>query len=167
MRGWPNKIAERLGFDMTQFMNIIRHHLSPFPAAVAQLGRSPTRHNITMKTSLSLLALTVIAVLVLTGCAPRNGGSDTVAEGVIFSVEYQMEDGRTGGFTRLNESKAVPGGNGSWNIDAHGRLTREFLLMTRPQRQDLGPLVIPVHRLVSVQFGDGGIKQVNESQPKP
>ncbi len=43
--GKPNKAlertaAERLGFDMAGFMNIIRHGLSAFPAAVAQLGRS-------------------------------------------------------------------------------------------------------------------------------
>ena len=31
--------AERLGFDMAGFMNIIGHSVSPFPAAVAQLGR--------------------------------------------------------------------------------------------------------------------------------
>jgi hypothetical protein len=61
----------------------------------------------------------------------------------------------------------VPGGNGCWNVDAFGRLTREFLIITRPQRSDLGPQVIPAHRLVSIQFGDGGIKQVNENQPKP
>ena len=111
--------------------------------------------------------LALSALLVLTGCAPPASKSETVAEGVILSVEYQMEGGRTGGFTRLNESKAVPGGNGSWNIDARGRLTREFLVITRPQRSELGPQVIPVHRLVNVQFGDGGIKQVNENQPKP
>ena len=116
-----------------------------------------------MKTHLSLAAALALATAaILTGCAP----SGIVAEGVIFSVEYQMEGGRTGGFTRLNESKAVPGGNGSWNMDAYGRLTREFLIITRPQRRDLGPQVIPVHRLVNVQFGDGGIKQVNENQPK-
>jgi hypothetical protein len=37
---WRRTAAERLGFDMAGFMNIIRHGLSPFPAAVAQLGRS-------------------------------------------------------------------------------------------------------------------------------
>jgi len=114
-----------------------------------------------------MLGLIIAATLMLTGCAPTSSKSDTVAEGVILSVEYQMEGGRTGGFTRLNESKVVPGGNGSWNIDAHGRLTREFLIITRPQRSDLGPQVIPAHRLISIQFGDGGIKQVNENQPKP
>jgi hypothetical protein len=114
-----------------------------------------------------MLGLIIATTLVLTGCAPASNKPDTVAEGVIFSVEYQMEGGRSGGFTRLNEPKAVPGGNGSWNVDAYGRLTREFLVITRPQRRELGPQVIPAHRLVSVQFGDGGIKQVNESQPKP
>ena len=120
-----------------------------------------------MKTTVALLGLAIASVVFLSGCAPPSGKADTVAEGVILYVEYQMEQGRTGGFTRLNDSKAVPGGNGSWNIDAHGRLTREFLVITRPQRPDLGPQFIPIHRLVSVQFGDGGIKQVNESQPKP
>jgi hypothetical protein len=120
-----------------------------------------------MKSTLFLLGLAITASLFLAGCSPPGGKSDTVTEGVIFSVEYQMAGGRTEGFTRLNESRAVPGGNGSWNIDAHGRLTRDFLVITRPQRQDFGPLVIPAHRLVSVQFGDGGIKQVNENQPKP
>ncbi|MHC1768559.1 MAG: hypothetical protein AB9869_30490 [Verrucomicrobiia bacterium] len=92
---------------------------------------------------------------------------ETVAEGVLYSVEYQLEGGRTGGFTRLNNSKAVPGGNGSWNIDAYGRLTPEFLIITRPQHKELGQQIIPVHRLVNVQFGDGGIAQVDESKPKP
>jgi len=40
---WRRTAAERLGFDMVGFMNIIRHSLSPFPAAVAQLGRSAFR----------------------------------------------------------------------------------------------------------------------------
>lgn len=91
--------------------------------------------------------------------------SETVAEGVIFSVEYKLENGKTGGFTRINMAEAVPGHNGSWNIDAHGRLTRDYLIITRPQRKDLGPQVIPASRLVSIQFGDGGIKVVNTNQP--
>jgi hypothetical protein len=121
-----------------------------------------------MKTHLTTPGLALfVGALLLVGCSSPNHGTGVVAEGVIYSVEYQLEGGRSGGFTRLNESKAVPGGNGSWNIDAHGRLTREFLIITRPQRPGLGPWVIPVHRLVSVQFGDGGIQQVDESHPKP
>jgi len=117
-----------------------------------------------MKTNLVRRGLAIATAWVLPGCAPK---SDAVAEGVIFSVEYEMEGGRTGGFTRLNESKAVPGRNGIWNVDARGRLTHDFLIITRPQRPDLGAQVIPSHRLVSVQFGDGGIKQVDETRSKP
>ena len=79
---------------------------------------------------------------------------------------YQTPGEHTRGFTRLNDSKAVAG-SGSWNIDAYGRLTREFLIITRPQRPELGLQVIPAHRLVSIQFGDGGIKTVDENHPKP
>jgi hypothetical protein len=80
------------------------------------------------------------------------------AEGVLFAVEYQQGSG-TGGFTRLNNSKAVPGGNGSWNVDAYGKLYRDFLVITFPNKQDgTGPEVIPTHRLLSIRFGDGGIK---------
>lgn len=121
----------------------------------------------TMKTTIFLLPLAICTVVSLSGCAPSGAKSETVAQGTIFSVSYQDEAGHISGLTRFNDSKAVPGGNGAWNIDAHGRLTRDFLVITRPQRKDLGPLIIPVHRLLNVQFGDGGIKQVTESQPKP
>ena len=101
------------------------------------------------------------------GCTPASHQSNVVAEGVLFSVEYRLEEGRTGGFTRLNDSRSVPGHNGNWNVDAYGRLTRDYLIITRPQRTDLGPRVIRAQRLVDVQFGDGGIKSVNENQPAP
>jgi hypothetical protein len=82
------------------------------------------------------------------------------AEGLIFTVEYQQGNG-TGGFTRLNNAKAVPGGNGSWNVDAYGKPYRDFLVITFPDKKDgQGPEVIPTHRLLSVRFGDGGIKEV-------
>jgi hypothetical protein len=112
---------------------------------------------------LVLFALATIG----SGCCRHSDQSEIVAEGAIFSVEYKLENGKTGGFTRLNMAEAVPGGNGSWNIDAHGRLTRDYLIITRPQQKDLGPQVIPASRLVNVQFGDGGIRAVNENQPAP
>ena len=121
-----------------------------------------------MKTHSTFLCLVAaVGLTCLVGCESPCNHSPTVAEGVIYYVEYEMEGGQTGGFTRVNNAMAVPGGNGSWNVDAYGRLTPEFLIITRPQQKDLGPKVIPVHRLVAVQFGDGGIKQVNENQPKP
>ena len=120
-----------------------------------------------MKPLAILFSFFLSIVLSQTGCTQGGSSSETVAEGVIFSVEYEKGDGRTGGFTRLNNSAAVPGKSGSWNIDAYGRLTPEFLIITRPQRKDLGPKVIPAHRLVNVQFGDGGIGALDENKPKP
>lgn len=112
----------------------------------------------------------IVVICAVMGCrrqsnAPQENDTQTIAEGVIYYVQYEMEDGRTSGFTRINNAKSVPGGNGSWNIDAYGRLTRDYLIITRPQRQDLGPRVIPSHRLLDVQFGDGGIKNVDENKP--
>ncbi len=124
------------------------------------------QYHATMKMTRNIFGLIIAVTLVLTGCAPASSNSDTIVEGVIFSVSYQMENGSIGGYTRVNDSSAIPGsGFGRYNTDAYGRLTREFLIITRPQRSDFGPQVIPVHRLVSIQFGDGGIKQVKESKP--
>jgi hypothetical protein len=82
------------------------------------------------------------------------------AEGIIYSVEYQQRNG-TGGYTRVNNSKALPGGNGSWNVDAYGKLYRDFLVITFPNKQgDTEPEIIPTHRLLSIRFGDGGIKEM-------
>src|SRR5437016_781337 len=89
------------------------------------------------------------ACLAVCSCSRRK--SPQVREGVIYSVAYKDGDGKVHGFTRLDQSTAVPGGNGSWNVDAYGQLTSEFLIITRPQRHDLGPQVIPVHNLVAVQ----------------
>ncbi len=106
-------------------------------------------------------------VLPLFGCQPTDSGNQTVAEGVIWTVEYRLENGKTGGFTRINDSRSVPGGNGSWNVDAYGRLTRDYLIISHPQRKGAGVEVIPANRLVSIRFGDGGIETVRENQPAP
>lgn len=94
------------------------------------------------------------------GTSSGHGG-DTVAEGTIFNVKYDLGDGKVGGFTRYDNSAAVPGGNGSWNVDAQGKLTSKFLVITYANRAALGPHVIPVDRLYEVQFGNGGLVQVS------
>ncbi|MEO8268321.1 MAG: hypothetical protein ABI557_01300 [Aureliella sp.] len=95
----------------------------------------------------------------------RSAEPSVNIEGTIYSLAYEGEDGKMGGFTRLNTAAAVPAGNGSWNVDAYGRLTDDYLIITYPQRKGLGPRVIPVRRIVDIQFGDGGISTVNENQP--
>src|SRR5437660_1303767 len=99
-------------------------------------------------------AVLALALPGLAGCGrgEKSSGAETIQEGVIFSVEYDLGAGRTGGLTRRNHANAVPGGNGSWNVDARGRLTRDFLFITRVQQTNLGPMVIPVPRLISLQF---------------
>lgn len=112
-------------------------------------------HNSSLTKSFVIL----VSIVLLGGCN-QSDPSPVVAEGVIYSVTYDLGQGRTGGFTRLNIAQAVPGGNGSWNVDARGKLTRDFLIITYSRNRELGPHVIPVHLLHDVQFGDGGIKDI-------
>ena len=115
-----------------------------------------------MKTRLSLYGF--VGTFALTGIVGCKS-PDTVSEGIIYSVEYQLPGGGTQGYTRVNDPKAVPGGTGSWNVDCYGRLTREYLTITKLPL--MGPQVIPASRLVSIQFGDGGIKHVDIQHPNP
>jgi len=108
--------------------------------------------------------LSVVVCIGLMGCAQdvEEPSPQVIAEGVIHHVHYEIGDGKTGGLTRVNSPDAVPGKNGSWNVNAYGKLYRDYLVITKPDGKDLGSRVIPRHRLLSVQFGDGGIKQVAE-----
>jgi len=119
-----------------------------------------------MRSKINLISLSsaAFAITLILGCSPAMNSSETIAEGVIYSAEFEATGSHTEGFTRLNDSSAVPGGNGSWNVDAYGRLTHEFLIITRPQRKNLGPQLVPTRRLLAIQFGDGGITNINESQ---
>ncbi len=85
-----------------------------------------------------------------------------ITEGVIWYVEYELGEGKSTGFTRSQHAVTLPGGSGGLNVDAYGKLTSQFLVITYPQRRDLGQRIIPVSRLLSIQFGDGSIKEVNE-----
>jgi hypothetical protein len=107
------------------------------------------------------LLLTVMSACI-GGCkeGPQDADRELIAEGVIYSVQYDIGEGKTGGLTRVNTPKAVPGGNGSWNVDAYGKLFEDCLVLTQPASRSLGPKVIPIRRLLYVQFGDGGIKEV-------
>ena len=108
----------------------------------------------------ALLVAGALLSMLAGGCRHDAANDEIVAEGIIWSVEYKLENGQTGGFTRLNNSAAVPGGNGSWNVDAYGKLTRDYLIITFPQKRGFGPRIIPARRLVEIQFGDGGIGAV-------
>jgi hypothetical protein len=158
-----------VGEEPRPFMSVSSPALFDLPRDrhVRCLRQVQERKKITHQRIMKKLVLTSAFAVLLAAVGGCSRSAAPVAEGVICFASYQHPDGKTHGFTRLNVSKAVPGGNGSWNIDARGTLTRDFLIVTRPQRPDFGPLVIPVHRLIEVQFGDGGIKTVDENHPAP
>jgi hypothetical protein len=109
------------------------------------------------------VAVATAGVLISAPTAPAQAGRQgTVVEpsekpfveGPIHSVAYEQEGGKLGGFTRVNDPGAVPGGNGSWNDRRYGKLYREYLIVTKPDQQGWGVLVIPSGRLRSVHFAE-------------
>ncbi len=114
-----------------------------------------------MRTKRTIALYGLVGAFALTGVVGCSR-SDTVAEGVIYSVTLQGGDS----FTRVNDPKCVPGGSGSWNVDAYGRLTHDFLIITKPHEAGFGAQVIPASRVINIQFGDGGITEVAK-QPNP
>jgi len=84
---------------------------------VMPLKPTPPLRKITHAHTTVARYLIVAALISIVGCnqpsgAPRSTEPRVIAEGTIYSLEYKLVDGRTGGFTRLNVPKAVPGGNG-------------------------------------------------------
>ncbi len=120
-----------------------------------------------MNRQILLLAALALVGAVISGCVQYPGGTaeKPVEEGVIYAVQYDIGNGQTEGFTRLNDPKAVPGGNGRWNIDARGKLYHDLLMIRFAHTPELGFQAIPLQRLYFVQFGDGGLKQVG-GQPE-
>jgi hypothetical protein len=117
-----------------------------------------------MKPQIPLLLSLTLVCAALSGCV-QYAPEKPVEEGVIYAVQYEIGNGQTEGFTRLNVPSAVPGGNGRWNINAYGKLYHDFLMIRFRDSPDLSYQAIPIHRLFFVQFGDGGIKQV-DAEPR-
>jgi hypothetical protein len=80
-----------------------------------------------------------------------------IQEGVLYSVQWVDIQGNSNGRTRANVSAAVPGKTGSWGVKMRGRLYATHLEIEYLDRGNRLTEVIPFDRLVSVQFGDGGI----------
>lgn len=119
-----------------------------------------------MKRPILFLAALALVGVALCGCVQYPSGTqgEPIEEGVIFAVQYDIGNGRTEGFTRLNDPQAIPGGNGRANINAYGKLYSDFLLIRFPDSPDLNYQAIPVQRLYFVQFGRGGIHEVGAGQ---
>jgi len=120
-----------------------------------------------MKPQILFLVSLGLAGAVLSGCGqyPAGTRAHPVEEGIIYAVQYEVGNGQTEGFTRLNDPAAVPGGKGKSNVNAYGKLYSDFLLIRFQDAPDLGYQAIPVQRLYFVQFGRGGVRQVgNETE---
>lgn len=113
---------------------------------------------------LVMLALLIAFVLALfagiAGGASARTGQVFIREGTIWSVEWEDGRGGTHGLTRAGLPEAVPGTSGGWNVDMKGRLFTTHLELERRGQEGLEVQVIPMSRIVSVQFGDGGITEV-------
>jgi hypothetical protein len=102
-----------------------------------------------------------ISALLLSGCnvdfstkaSGHAGNGPVIAEGTIFTVTYEQTSGK---LTTISRASYPPDGGGVWNVDAHGVLTADALVITYPGDRSRGPHVIPFDRIVDVRFGDYG-----------
>ena len=111
-------------------------------------------------TQIGIIIVIAFLVGILIGNTPGNNSKTPIEEGIIYSVSWSQPDGSIHGLTRLDSASAVPGGNGSWNMDIYGRLFENHIEITTLKQKNLGPRIIPFRILQSIQFGDGGIKKV-------
>jgi hypothetical protein len=111
-------------------------------------------------TAATALATSSGCVDVSTSQVVPKSGPGLIAEGTLLTIAYDQGNGKVGGLTRLGQAEAVPGGHGSWNVDAKVKVTEAAAVITFQGATDPSPLVIPLSRVISVQLGDAGIKTV-------
>ena len=127
-----------------------------------------------MKLGAGVPQLILAAVVTLMGAAGCGGSNSppSAAEGTLYTVVFQTSPNHFEGITRSSHAAAITismsGMSGSSNlgVDCTGRLTSEFLFVTYP-KSGRPMLVIPVSRILRLEFGDGGIKKVGDDKPRP
>lgn len=75
-------------------------------------------------------------------------------EGPIHFAAYDVGNGKLGGFVRIDNPEAVPGGNGTWNVDRYGKLYRDYLVVTDLSNERWGVQVIPTSRIYEIHFSE-------------
>jgi hypothetical protein len=100
-----------------------------------------------------------LVVLVIAGilfaavkAAPASVDHHLIAKGEVYYASFREPDGKTSGWTSVDSSKAVPGGNGSWNEHRYGELYDNFLVVTKPTEKGWGTLVIPTSQISEIHF---------------
>ncbi len=164
----------KINADIRQLWNQIKAYEESLERQSVKVHESRARAYAAGKWMLSVPCVFIFvhaAVLLFSS----NSKSDAViSEGPIWFVEYELGEGKSTGFTRSEHAIVLPGGHGGVNVEAHGKLTSEFLSITYPERKDMDQHLIPVDRLLSVQFENepGDISHQNEEsdvgmQPDP
>jgi len=96
---------------------------------------------------LKYFALIIVSILLI-GCNDsdhnENASTQVIAEGTIWYVEYELGEGKSTSFTRSKHAAVLPSGGGGLKVDAYGRLTSQFLIITYPNMKDLKEHIIPV-----------------------
>ena len=86
------------------------------------------------------------------GMARAPGGRHLIAKGDVLYASFSAGEGKVSGWTSINESKAVPGGNGSWNEHRYAEVYENYMIVTKPGEKGWGALVIPTSQLVEIHF---------------
>jgi hypothetical protein len=103
----------------------------------------------------------IIVSMLLIGCNDsdhnQNVNAQVIAEGIIWYVEYERGEGKSTGFTRSEHAVTLPSGGGGLKVDAYGKLTSQFLIITFTNRIGLKQHILQVIILMSILFGDVGV----------
>ena len=110
-----------------------------------------------------IVGMILLAIGIWIGRWSASPGPRPIQEGVLYQAAWETPEGRTQGLTRASMPEAVPGGNGSWNMNMVGTLYDTHLEIRFPDQPEPRVQIIPLHRLVDVTFGDGGIKEIKRS----
>ncbi len=112
-----------------------------------------------------IVIIIVIAFLVgvMIGNIPVNNSKTPLQEGIIYDVSWLESDGSIHGLTRVDNARAIPGGNGSYNMDLYGRLFENHLEIINLRQKNQVSRIIPFRIIQSIRFGKGVIKKVREN----
>ena len=105
-----------------------------------------------------LIGVAIIFVIgFFMGRSSSGNNNILLNEGIIWTVEWTDGEGKSHYWTR---NPNPIGGNGSWNIDMLGRLYPTHLEIVNRKTKNVTPKIIPMHRIVEITFGDGGIHEI-------
>jgi hypothetical protein len=100
------------------------------------------------------ILLSVAVISGAAGAALRGGfvglsGREPLIEGHVSSVYYHTTGTEAMAYAL---ARHVPGGNGNPRTHLFARLYDNYLVLTNPEQEDWGPLVVPADKLIELRF---------------